>query len=47
MKIDEKLALDAFKNDKESHIIINHPICRSKSVPFVPASSSVPPTFTP
>jgi len=30
MKIDEKLALDAFKNDKESHIIINHPICRSK-----------------
>ena len=30
MKIDEKLAIDAFKTDKESHIIINHPICRSK-----------------
>ncbi len=30
MKIDEKLALDAFKTDKESHIIIDHGICRSK-----------------
>lgn len=30
MKIDEKLAIDAFKNDKESHIIINHDICRAK-----------------
>ncbi|MDR2018010.1 MAG: 4Fe-4S dicluster domain-containing protein [Syntrophobacterales bacterium] len=27
MKIDEKLAIDAFKTDKESHIIINHTIC--------------------
>ncbi|MDD3846181.1 MAG: 4Fe-4S dicluster domain-containing protein [Syntrophorhabdaceae bacterium] len=30
MKIDEKLALDAFKTDRESHILINHDICRSK-----------------
>ena len=30
MKIDEKLAIDAFKTDKESHITINHPICRAK-----------------
>jgi ferredoxin like protein len=29
MKIDEKLALDAIKPDKESHIIINHALCRS------------------
>jgi len=28
--IDEKLALDAFKTDKESHITINHAICRAK-----------------
>lgn len=30
VRIDEKLALDAFKNDKESHIIINHEVCRSR-----------------
>jgi ferredoxin like protein len=30
MKIDEKLAIDAFKSDKESHIIINHETCRAK-----------------
>jgi len=30
MKIEEKLALDAFRNDKESHIIITHTICRTK-----------------
>jgi len=30
MKIDEKLAIDAFKTDKESHIIIHHEICRTK-----------------
>lgn len=30
MKIDEKLALDAFKTDRESHILIDHDICRSK-----------------
>ncbi len=30
MRIDEKLALDAFKTDKESHITIDHEICRSK-----------------
>jgi ferredoxin like protein len=30
MRIDEKLAIDAFKTDKESHIKINHEICRSK-----------------
>ncbi len=30
MKVDEKLALDAFKNDKESHIKIRHDICRTK-----------------
>ena len=30
MKIEEKLALDAFKTDKESHITINHEICRSR-----------------
>ena len=30
MKIEEKLAIDAFKTDKESHIRINHDICKSK-----------------
>jgi ferredoxin-like protein FixX len=30
MKIDEKLALDAFKTDRESHILVDHDICRSK-----------------
>ncbi|HNT43847.1 MAG TPA: 4Fe-4S dicluster domain-containing protein [Syntrophorhabdaceae bacterium] len=30
MKIDEKLALDAFKTDRESHILIDHDICRSR-----------------
>jgi ferredoxin like protein len=30
MKIEEKLALDAFKTDTESHIKINNEICRSK-----------------
>ncbi len=30
MRIDEKLAIDAFKTDKESHIRINHDICRTK-----------------
>lgn len=30
MRIDEKLALDAMKTDKESHIIIRHEICRKK-----------------
>jgi len=30
MKIEEKLALDAFKTAKESHIIIRHETCRSK-----------------
>ena len=29
MKIEEKLAIDAFKTDKESHIKINHVICRT------------------
>ncbi|HVN95679.1 MAG TPA: 4Fe-4S dicluster domain-containing protein [Syntrophorhabdaceae bacterium] len=30
MRIDEKLALDAFKTDKESHIRIDHATCRAK-----------------
>ena len=30
MTIEEKLALDAFKTDKESHIIINHALCRTQ-----------------
>jgi len=30
MKIDEKLAVNSFKNDKESHIKITHSICREK-----------------
>ena len=30
MRIDEKLALDAFKSDKESHITIKHEICRKQ-----------------
>ncbi len=30
MKIEEKLLLDAIKADKESHIRINHEICRKK-----------------
>jgi ferredoxin like protein len=30
MKIEEKLALDAFKTDNESHIAINHEICRKR-----------------
>ncbi len=29
MKITEKLALDAFKNDKESHILLDQKICHS------------------
>jgi ferredoxin like protein len=32
MRIDEKLAIDAFKTDKESHIIIHHDICRTKCI---------------
>jgi len=30
MKIEEKLALNAFKTDKESHIKIDQEICRKK-----------------
>lgn len=30
MKVEEKLALDAFKTDSESHITINHEICRTR-----------------
>jgi ferredoxin like protein len=30
MEVDEKLALDAFKNDSESHIRIKHEICRTR-----------------
>ncbi|MHB8111531.1 MAG: ferredoxin family protein [Syntrophorhabdaceae bacterium] len=30
MKIDEKLAIDAFKTDKDSHITIKQEICRSQ-----------------
>jgi ferredoxin like protein len=30
MRIDQKLAIDAFKTDKESHIVIHHKICRTK-----------------
>ncbi len=30
MRVDEKLALDAFRKDKESHIKINHEICRTR-----------------
>jgi ferredoxin like protein len=30
MRIDEKLAIDAFKTDKESHITIHQDICRTK-----------------
>lgn len=30
MRIEEKLAIDAFKTDKESHITINNDICRTK-----------------
>jgi ferredoxin like protein len=30
MRIDEKLAIDAFKTSKESHIKIDQEICRSK-----------------
>ncbi len=30
MKVEEKLALDAFKTDKESHIKIDQSVCRSK-----------------
>lgn len=29
MKITEKLALDAFKNDKESHIFLDQQICHT------------------
>lgn len=29
MKLEEKLALDAFKVDEKSHILIDHRICRS------------------
>jgi ferredoxin like protein len=30
MNVEEKLAIDAFKTDTESHITINHEVCRSK-----------------
>ncbi|HBE45608.1 MAG TPA: hypothetical protein DDW17_09270 [Deltaproteobacteria bacterium] len=30
MKVEEKLALNVFKNDKESHIKIHQDICRKK-----------------
>jgi ferredoxin like protein len=30
MRIDEKLVIDAFKTDRESHITIDHDICRTK-----------------
>ena len=30
MKVDEKLTLDAFKADRDSHIKIKHNICRDK-----------------
>ncbi|HOV90088.1 MAG TPA: 4Fe-4S dicluster domain-containing protein [Syntrophorhabdaceae bacterium] len=30
MRVDEKLALDAFRTCKESHIKINHEICRTR-----------------
>lgn len=30
MKVEEKLTLDAFKNDTESHITIRHDVCRTK-----------------
>ncbi len=30
MTIEEKLALDAFKTDGESHIHIDHEVCRSR-----------------
>lgn len=30
MKVEEKLALDAFKADAESHITIRHEVCRAK-----------------
>jgi ferredoxin like protein len=29
MKIEEKLAIDAFKNDTESHITVNQETCRT------------------
>ena len=29
MKITEKLALDAFKNDKESHILLDQKLCHA------------------
>jgi ferredoxin like protein len=30
MEVEEKLALDAFKTDSESHIRIRHDICRAR-----------------
>ena len=30
MKIDEKLAVNAFKSDKQSHIVIDQEICRTR-----------------
>ncbi|HBA54969.1 MAG TPA: hypothetical protein DCZ04_11100 [Syntrophorhabdus aromaticivorans] len=30
MKVEEKLALDAFRTDSESHITIDHEICRRR-----------------
>ena len=30
MKVEEKLAINAFKTDNESHITINQEICRTK-----------------
>jgi ferredoxin like protein len=30
MRVDEKLAIDAFKTDPQSHIVIRHDVCRTK-----------------
>jgi ferredoxin like protein len=30
MRVDEKLAVNAFKTERESHIRINHDVCRTK-----------------
>jgi len=30
VRIDEKLAIDAFKTDKESHIVIHNDICKTR-----------------
>ena len=34
MKITEKLALNAFKNDKESHILLDQQICHTRQERF-------------